>query len=503
MASLKINIVANYISQIYVMGVGILILPLYIKYMGAEAYGLIGFFTMLQAWFNLLDMGLTPTISRETARYHGGTMTALAYRQLFRALSMIFSSIALVGAVTLIFFSGFIAKKWLQVEEINVLEVVFSVEIMAVIVAMRWMGGLYRGIITGAEQLVWLGGFKVIIATLRFIVVFLTMWLYGYTPLVFFTHQLIVAIIEFSGLCVKSNSLLPLKKKISGSIGWSFKPIKPVLNFALSIAFTSSIWVLVTQTDKLILSGILSLKEYGYFTLAVLVASGIITMSSPVSTAIMPRMARLYAEEKRDEMLQTYRNATQLVTVFAVSAGVVMTFCVEPLLFAWTGDRQIAKQVAPILRLYAIGNVFLVIGAFPYYLQYAMGYLKYHLIGNVITLIFLIPSVALGAAYFGGVGAGYAWLLSNCLFLLFWVYFVHNKLAPELHWKWLLNDVFKVAFPVTVVSWIFSMLDVADFDRFFSLAYVGLISVFAILVAIFSSSYVFGMVKSKVDNEFK
>ena len=43
-------------------------LPMYIKYMGAEAYGLVGFFSMLQAWFNLLDLRLTPTIGRETAR---------------------------------------------------------------------------------------------------------------------------------------------------------------------------------------------------------------------------------------------------------------------------------------------------------------------------------------------------------------------------------------------------------------------------------------------------
>ncbi len=63
--SLKKNIIANYASQLYVTGVGILILPLYIKYMGAEAYGLVGFFTMLQAWFAVLDLGLTPTIGRE------------------------------------------------------------------------------------------------------------------------------------------------------------------------------------------------------------------------------------------------------------------------------------------------------------------------------------------------------------------------------------------------------------------------------------------------------
>jgi O-antigen/teichoic acid export membrane protein len=65
---LKKNILANYASQIYVTLIGIFMVPLYIKYMGAEAYGLVGFFAMLQAWFNLLDMGLTPTTARETAR---------------------------------------------------------------------------------------------------------------------------------------------------------------------------------------------------------------------------------------------------------------------------------------------------------------------------------------------------------------------------------------------------------------------------------------------------
>ena len=84
--SLQKNILANYASQSYVTVIGIVILPLYIKYMGAEAYGLVGFFAMLQMWFNLLDMGLTPTIARETARFRGGAMDILSYRHLVRAL---------------------------------------------------------------------------------------------------------------------------------------------------------------------------------------------------------------------------------------------------------------------------------------------------------------------------------------------------------------------------------------------------------------------------------
>ncbi len=78
---LKRNILANYASQIYVMVVGIVMVPLYIEYMGAEAYGLVGFFAMLQTWFQLLDIGLTPTMAREMARFQGGATDALSLRR--------------------------------------------------------------------------------------------------------------------------------------------------------------------------------------------------------------------------------------------------------------------------------------------------------------------------------------------------------------------------------------------------------------------------------------
>ena len=47
--SLKKNIFANYLSQIYAAVIGVVMLPFYIRYMGAEAYGLVGFFALLQA----------------------------------------------------------------------------------------------------------------------------------------------------------------------------------------------------------------------------------------------------------------------------------------------------------------------------------------------------------------------------------------------------------------------------------------------------------------------
>lgn len=420
--------------------------------MGAEAYGLVGFFTMLQAWFVLLDLGLTPTIGRETARYRGGAIPALEYRQIYRALSLIFVAIAVVGGGGLFLLSGVVASNWLNVETLPLDDVRLSVQIMSISVAMRWMCGLYRGVITGSEKLIWLSGFSALVATLRFIIVLPVMWYFGYTLFVFFVYQLLVALVEIIGLASKSRQLLPAGKHLGGTIGWSFKPIKPVLRFALTIAFTSSVWVMVTQTDKLVLSGILRLDEYGYFTLAVLVATGIMVISGPISSAIMPRMARLHAEGKNDELIRVYRNSTQLVSIIAGSAAITLACCAEQLLFAWTGDSQLAAKVAPILRLYAVGNGFLAIAAFPYYLQYAKGNLYYHLIGSVGMVIVLIPCIVLAATYFGSTGAGYVWLVTNGLFLLTWVAYVHHKLEPGLHVKWLGVDVLLIVLPTIMFA---------------------------------------------------
>ena len=448
--SLKKNILASYATQIYVTLIGILILPIYLKYMGAEAYGLVGFFTMLQAWFNLLDMGLTPTVARETARFRGGATDALSYRRLLRALQLIFFAVALLGGGVMFVLSGHIADGWLKVQTLPLAQVKLALQLMAVGVALRWMSGLYRGCISGSEQLVWLGGFNAFVATFRFLGVLPVLIWVGHSPAVFFTYQLLVAVVELAGLAAKSYSLFPGVPS-GQQLGWSptslLLPIKPVLKFSLTIAFTSSVWVLVTQTDKLVLSKLLPLADYGYFTLAVLAASGVMMISGPISAALLPRMARLQAEGDEAGLISLYRNATQMVAAIAIPTCLMLAFFAEQVLWVWTGDFHAAKQAAPVLRLYALGNGFLALAAFPYYLQFAKGDLKLHVIGNAIFVILLIPSLVWATWLYGATGAGYAWLGANVAYFFAWVPLVHGRFVRGLHRQWLVQDLIPLLIP--------------------------------------------------------
>ena len=454
--SLKRNILANYASQLYVTAAGIIMVPLYIQYMGAEAYGLVGFFAMLQVWFNLLDMGLTPTMARESARYHGGACTALEYRRLARALEGIFCGVALLGGIFLYALAEPMATGWLKAAQLPAQEITQALQLIAVIVALRWMSGLYRGVITGAERLVWLSAFNSVVATGRFVLVLPVLIFVNAAPITFFIVQLGVAMFELLGLTWMAYRLLPKIPK-GLRIQWQWAPLKPVLKFSLSIAFTSSVWVFVTQTDKLVLSKILPLADYGYFTVAVLVASGIMIVTGPVSSAIMPRMTRLQAEGKHNELIAVYRQATQLVTVLATPVALVLIFFAPQVLWAWTGDAVLVEKAAPVLSLYAIGYAFLAVGAFPYYLQYAKGNLRLHLIGNALFVLFLIPSVIWAATHYGMTGAGWAWLIANATYFFVWTPLVHRKFAPELHMNWLLSDILR---PITLPLCAAALLEV-------------------------------------------
>lgn len=500
MANLKTNVFASYLSQIYLILISLVILPVYIKYMGSEAYGLVGFFAMLQGLFSLLDFGLTPTISRQTAQYNAGAETALGFRQLFRSLSLIFTAIACIGGSLLFYFNHYIAEHWLKLENLAMSDVLFSLKIMAVCVALRWMTGLYRGVITGFERIVWLSIINIVIATLRFPGVLLYMYYYGFTIQSFFVFQLMVAILEFVLLGLKAYILLP-KLNSSARLVWSLRPVKPLLSFALTIAFTSSVWVLLTQLDKFILSGILPLSEYGYFTLAVLVAGGILQIGAPISSAIMPRMARLQGEKKYEELKAVYLGATEFVTVVVVTAGVVLAVLAEPVLYVWTGDVTLSENAAPILQLYALGNAILTLCAFPYYLQYAKGNLHLHFFGNLITAFLLIPTIIWSAKNYGAIGAGWAWVLIQLTYLLLWVSYVHKKIEPNVNLQW-----FKSFLPsiccVTIVSYMLIYFISFSEQRNIAFLQIFTISLISLIAAVISSKQARSIIQTRVLKKF-
>jgi O-antigen/teichoic acid export membrane protein len=482
--SLRRNILATYASQAFVTLVSILAVPWYIRYMGTEAYGLVGFFVMLQAWFMLLDFGLTPTVARQTARYRGQAVPAAQFRSLIRALELVFAAVATLGALALYCSAGWIARSWLQAGSLPIDQVQRSLEMVAFIVALRWMGGLYRSVITGSERLVWLGGFTSSAAALRFIGVIAVLHYIDPRPTTFFGFQLVIALVEFACLAAFAWHLLPSAVPGGPSFWKGFVQARQLIRFSLSLAFTASVWVLVTQSDKLVLSKVLPLADYGYFTVGALVASGVTTLASPIASALLPRLTRLEAERRRGELIALYRQSTQLVVVVAVPVALAMALLARPLLSAWTGNASLAAHAAPVLAWYALGNAVMAVTAFPYYLQYAVGDLKLHVIGNALYVVVLLPLIVWAARRWGGSGAGVVWLGVNALYLFAWTPWIHRRIEPALNLPWFGRDLLATSAPAAVVGLVLSAFLPSGGDRWVPFAEAALLVICMLAVGL-------------------
>lgn len=483
--SLKRNAAANYAAQIFTVIAGIVMAPVYLFYMGTEAYGLIGFFTMMTVWFQLLDIGLTPTMAREAARFRGGAISADTLRALLRALEIIFGSVSLLGAAVLVLMAHTIATGWLKVQHLQVAEVAQAVMFMGLAVPLRWMSGLYRGVVNGFERQIWLSAFMIVIAFLRFVGVLAVFIAIGTTPVDFFAYQLGVAACEFAGLSAMSYRI---SRRGSGPREpFSWKPLLGNLTFSLTIAFTATAWVTITQTDKLLLSRLLPLAEYGMFAIAVVAASGIAAVSGPLGQAVLPRLTKLAAEGDETGLDRLYGAATQAICAVVVPAAAILCFFAEPVLAVWTGKPELARHAAPFLMLYALGNGCVPLSGLAYYLQYARGDLFLHFVGNALIVVTLLPLYLILAPRYGALGTGAAWAIVNGVYAFGWVPVIHRRVYKGHHWRWMLRNVIPIAVPTILCGAALKVLIPVPDERWGGLSFLACIGTALAITAIASS----------------
>jgi O-antigen/teichoic acid export membrane protein len=439
MSSLKRNISANFLGQIYVSLIGILCLPLYLKYLGAEAYGLVGFFTLLQAWLQLLDLGISPTLGREVARLKHAPEKAHQLRAVVRSLECIFVLISVVSGLALFLLRHRIAEDWLTVLELDLALVAQCVGLMAVMVGLRWLSALYKSGINAYEQQVWMVSVEAVLVSLRFPGSLLLLFVFPGQVLYFFAYQLVLTVVEFALLTAKFRQLLPLATAPLPL--FSSQELVRVAPFAMGIAYTGGLWVLVTQLDKLILSKTLPLAEYGYFSLVATITGGLLLLSNPVGKALLPRMTSLLAQGKEAEMLALYRRATRLVVCVVAPLTIVISAYPKLVVYVWTGDTSAATWTADVLPMFVLGTGLLSVAGFQYFLQFAHGRIRQHVIYNTFSAALSVPMIIYSAITFGPVGVAAVWLGFRTLSFLLWSPYVHHLFAPGIHWSWITRDV--------------------------------------------------------------
>lgn len=447
--SVKRNLVANYLGQGWSAVMGLAFVPLYIKYLGIEAYGLIGLFAVLQAWLSLLDMGMTPTLGREMARFTGGAHSAQSIRDLLRSIELIAGGIALLIALGIWAASGWLASDWLRAEKLPTEVVAQAFAIMGMVTALRFVEGIYRSSIVGLQRQVLLNAVSAAMATLRGLgAVGILAWV-SPTLEAFFLWQGALSIVTIIILAGTTYCLIP-----HGERGgrFSLEALRAVWRFAGGMMGITVLSLLLTQVDKILLSKLLILLEYGYYTLAAVVAGTLYMLVSPITQAWFPRLSQLHAAADTGGLIRTYHQGAQLVSVLLGSAAIVLIVFSETFLSLWTQDPDLAHRAAPLLSLLALGNLLNGLMWIPYQTQLAHGWTGLSIRINIVAVLLIVPAILWVTPHYGPEGAAWVWVVLNAGYVLVGVHFMYRRILTSEKWLWYQQDVIQPVLAASTVA---------------------------------------------------
>jgi len=430
------NLFAGLANSIWTALVGLAVVPLYLKYLGIEAYGLIGFFVTMQALLQMLDMGLAPTINREVARYSAdGNLIGVG--KLLHTLAVVYWSMAVVIALLLVAFAPLIANHWLQSRHLSPQVITHSIMLMGLVVACRWPIGLYQGALIGAQRLAVSSSVSIAMVTLGNFGAIAILAFVSPTIEAFFIWQAGVSLVYAVTMRWAAWRVISRNKKI----GFSLDQLKHIWRFSAGMSGLAFLGLLLNQLDKVILSKLLTLEAFAHYMLATVVVSGLFVVVSPVFNVIYPRFTALVVAGDTEKLVDLYRMGTRALATILFPTTMLLAIFSEDLVHIWTGNIDIASQVAPIISVLAIGTAIQGVMYFPYALQLAYGMTRLPLMICAIMVIVMIPLVVFFAWTYQALGGAMAWITINILYLLLGTWLTHRYLLKRIGKKWLSQDV--------------------------------------------------------------
>ena len=442
MNSVRQNLIANFAGQGWAALMGFVFVPFYLRFIGAEGYGLVGFFVLISSTAALLDGGLGVTATRQTAAFLQSDRTHKTRTvTLLRTIEGLFWVVSVFAGVTVALAARLIATHWLKVEPARIPEVTSALRLMGATLVVQFPNAFYSGCLVGLQQQVKLNAINAIYATLRGIGAVLVLWLVAPNIQVFFVWQCVLSLITVTTLRFAFWNAIGEQR---GATRFDLEALHSVGRFTAGVGGINILSFLLTQVDKIVLSKILSLQAFGYYTLAWTLGTFAYRFTGPIFNAYYPKLTQLVAEDagnfadlqQPSELVDVYLKASQVMAIVIVPFSVWLAFFGRELLWLWTRDHTAAYTASGALAVIALGTMLNGFMHIPYGVQLAAGWTGLAFWQNVIGVLLFAPLTYYFAIRYGLTGAAVPWLLLNTGYVVISAPLMYKVMLRSAKWKW-------------------------------------------------------------------
>lgn len=406
MSYLGKNISANLLSNGWSTVLQLLLTPLYIKFLGVESYGLIGFYLSWIAILGILDTGIQATAVREIAWLAACPEKKQRIPTFLFTLEVTYWGIIFLLGLAILSGAWFFGAGWFQTNDLPSELVRDAMVLMAVSLVIQVPSGLYISGLMGLQRQVECSGLLALFGTVRGFGAAIVLWQISADIRVFFLWHILVCGVQTG---VLRWSLWRRVRNDRSPSRFSKEMLHSVKGFAGWATLITALSIIITQTDKMILSRLVSLEAFGFYMLAWTVVSGLSRIATPLIQAFGPRFTELVSKGDDAGLARQVRLASQLMSVLILPPAALIMLVSEPILLAWTGNQVVAAGASPFLAVLVVGTA-LSASSYPAVsILYSRKQLRPVAVVSLASLLLLLPLLIVAIINFGAMGAAFCW----------------------------------------------------------------------------------------------
>ena len=395
--SIRQNASYNLIGSFLPLLVSLITIPIYIRVIGEERYGILAIVWLLLGYFGLFDLGLGRATAQHVAAHRDASDQERA--QIFWTAFSLNLCLGILGGVLVWPICLYFFEAVFKVEEAVIPEIQNAVPWLAIAVPIAVFSGTLTGALQGRERFLELNLVSVS-GTLLFQIL----------PLIVARYISVdLAVVLPAALFARFLTVLALlgrcKRHILSGYAFSFSRVRArqLLRFGGWITVTSFVGPMMVILDRIIIGSLMGARAVTYYTVPFQLAERSGLIPSSLTAALFPRFS---AVPLSDERILAHE-AMKVLVVIMTPIIVTCVLFIKPFLTWWVG-AEFGEESGFVGQVILLGFWVNGFAKIPYAQLLARG--KPGLVAKC-HLFELIPYFLLlyfGLYYFGLLGAAFA-----------------------------------------------------------------------------------------------
>jgi O-antigen/teichoic acid export membrane protein len=433
------NAMYSLIGQAIPMIAGVISIPILIKTLGTDRFGILTLSWIVISYFSLFDLGLGRALTQLVAERLGKGDDDRSISELTWTASILMLVLGIVGALLFLGISPWLVREVLNIPSEIQNETLHTFYILAFSIPLVTSTAGFVGFLSALQRFDLINLIKVPLGLFMFTAPLLALPFSNHLTFVVGILLIgrIIGWVIYAKLCIQAMPALLSYRN------FSYKLLLPLIKFGGWMTLTNIIGPLMTYMDRFLISALISVTAVAYYATPYEIVTKLWIIPTALVTVLFPAFSTSFSEDPGRVEKLFYRGVRYIfLALFPIVLAIVL-FAHE-LLDLWLG-QEFAKNGAPVLQWLAIGVLINSLAQVPFSLIQGLGRpditSKFHLFELPLYGLLLWQ---LTNSY-GIIGAAYAWVIRIAIDTLILFLISQSMLSKK---GMMVRDVFPIIFSI-------------------------------------------------------